>query len=218
MPSARKAEEQRPFIDLRSPTEGSEVSETKKENVSPNTTPPPEGGSAASRDPKYVSGWRINERFAQRQDKQTQTRGTPKEEVTPPQSVPDDAATEATASRAEQTRGDERPQQAHTCPPDTKSSAPPVLTQANAAQAQEGSLDIEGEIPPAQEGEAVPPTSREEGGPLTPPDKEPPLPPGVEKATRGGYARAQLKIVEVSCFPSPTRWENTPYFVVGDHH
>ena len=34
MPSARKAEEQRPFIDLRSPTEGSEVTETKKENAS----------------------------------------------------------------------------------------------------------------------------------------------------------------------------------------
>ena len=105
MPSARKAEEQRPFIDLRSPTEGSEVTEAKKENAPPNTTQPPEGTSAASRDPKYVSGWRINERVAPRQDKQTQTGGTPREEATPPQPVPDDAATGATASRAEQTGG-----------------------------------------------------------------------------------------------------------------
>ena len=113
--------------------------------------------------------------------------------------------------------GNERPQQAQTCPPDTESSASPVLTQANAAQAQEGSLNVEGEIPPAQEGEAAPHSSREEGGPLTPPGKEPPLPPGVERATRGGYARAQLKIVEVSGSPNPTRWENTPRFAMGDH-
>ena len=46
-----------------------------------------------------------------------------------------------------------------------------MLTQANAAQAQEGSLNVEREIPPAQEGEAAPHSSREEGGPLTPPGK-----------------------------------------------
>ena len=43
------------------------------------------------------------------------------------------------------------------------------------------------------------------------------MPPGVEKATRGSYARAQLKIVEVNGSPSHTRWENTPRFAEGDH-
>ena len=188
MPSARKAEEQRPFIDLRSPTEGGR-GHRGKEGKHPSQHDATLGGHAGCPPRSQVCQRMADQRTLRPAAGQADTNGR-------------DAQGEksflhqqfSTMLRWEQqrrgpnkprgTNGLSRPRHV----PRTQKAAPPLSQlKTDAAKAQKGSLNFEGEISPTQEGEAVTLTSSEEGGPLTPPE-ELPLPPGVERATRGGYA------------------------------
>ena len=215
--AARRAEEDRPFIDLRSPSEEGEVKETKGGNAPPNQAGTARSPADAPRDPRYVSGWRINERYAPRRQEQAAAETKRKEDGPFPASAPNGTAhgAEPVGTKVATGMGPHPP--TSPTPQGTSPTVPPVPTQVHKAResGETGKVPIPKEDDPQQTDPEVPPSapSREGGEGATfigPPETL----PGEERAYRGGLARPILQVVEVSsvCTPSVRRdtWPTPP--------
>ena len=216
MPSAKRAEEGRPFIDLRSLSEDGELAEPKEASVP--LYPPQEVEPAtigAPRDPRYVGGWRINERFASHRGKQAQASARSKEDVLPPKAAqavkgePEGLPENAAITLAEQPPSGPStvPGGSGTLPtpPALEPTVPPVPTSTQAdilPVLEEGrQAPSEDDRPPQTDEEGLRHSSHEEGGDevTSPETAASDYEDGAEPAIKTGYARVELKIVKVSC-------------------
>ena len=211
--AARRAEEDRPFIDLRSPSEEGEVKETKGGNAPPNEAGTARSPADAPRDPRYVSGWRINERYAPRGQEQAAAETKRKEDGPFPASTPNGTAHGAEPVGTNVARGMGKPYPlTPPTPQGTSPTVPPVPTQVHEAHesGETGKVPNPKEDDPPQTDPEVPPSApSREGGEgarfIGPPETL----PGEERAYRGGLARPVLQIVEVGSVCTPSVRRNT---------